>query len=83
MHEGFIFWIVIGGVAGWLAGVMVKGGGFGLLMDIILGVVGAFVGGWLAGKLGIHVGPGWIGSLITAAVGAVLILFVTRLIKRG
>jgi len=61
---------------------MMKGGGFGLLMDIVLGIVGAFVAGWLAG-LGIHIGQGWGGSLITATVGAVLVLFVTRLIKRG
>ncbi len=83
MHSGIIFWILIGGVAGWLAGQVMKGGGFGLVMDIVLGIVGAFVGGWLAGVLGIHIGSGWIGSLITATVGAVLILFVTRLIKRA
>lgn len=83
MHEGILFWIVIGGVAGWLAGVLMKGGGFGLLVDILLGIVGAFVGGWLAGVLGIHIGNGWIGSLVTATVGAVLILFVTRLVNRG
>jgi uncharacterized membrane protein YeaQ/YmgE (transglycosylase-associated protein family) len=53
MHEGFIFWIVIGGVAGWLAGVVMKGGGFGLLMDIVLGIVGAFVGGWPARSVSI------------------------------
>jgi uncharacterized membrane protein YeaQ/YmgE (transglycosylase-associated protein family) len=80
---GFIAWIVVGAIAGWLAGVLVKGGGFGLLADIVVGIVGAFIGGWLFGALGIHLGSGWIGSTITAVVGAVILLVVVRLIKRG
>lgn len=80
---GFIAWIVVGAIAGWLAGVLVKGGGFGLLVDIIVGIVGAFIGGWLFGVLGIHLGSGWIGSIITAVIGAVILLFVIRLIKRA
>lgn len=83
MEHGFIFWILIGAVAGWLAGTLMKGGGFGLLMDIVLGVVGAFVGGWLAGVLNIHIGTGWIGSLITATAGAALVLFLTRIVQRA
>lgn len=82
MHEGIIFWILIGGVAGWLAGLLTRGGGFGMLMDIVLGIVGAFIGGKLAGVLGIHVGAGWVSSLLTATAGAVLIVLVTRLVKR-
>jgi uncharacterized membrane protein YeaQ/YmgE (transglycosylase-associated protein family) len=80
---GFIAWIVVGAIAGWLAGVLVKGGGFGLIVDIIVGIVGAFIGGWLFGMLGIHLGSGWIGSIITAVIGAVILLFVVRLIKRA
>ncbi|TAM12674.1 MAG: GlsB/YeaQ/YmgE family stress response membrane protein [Rhodanobacter sp.] len=80
---GFIAWIVVGAIAGWLAGVLVKGGGFGLLADIGVGIVGAFIGGWLFGLLGIHLGNGWIGSLVTAVIGAVVLLFVVRLIKRA
>ncbi|SDX61217.1 Uncharacterized membrane protein YeaQ/YmgE, transglycosylase-associated protein family [Collimonas sp. OK242] len=80
---GFIAWLIIGAIAGWLAGVLVKGGGFGVLVDIIVGIVGAFIGGWLAGVLGIHVGGGWIASIVTATVGAVILLFVLRLIKRA
>lgn len=80
---GFIAWIVVGAIAGWLAGVLVKGGGFGLLADIVVGIVGAFIGGWLFGLLGIHLGSGWIGSLVTAVIGAVVLLFVVRLIKRA
>ena len=82
MEHGFIVFILIGGVAGWLARVMIKGGGFGLLIDIILGVVGAFVGGWLAGVLGVHIGNGILGSLFTATTGAVVLLLLARLFRR-
>lgn len=79
---GFIAWLIIGAIAGWLAGVLVKGGGFGVLIDIVVGIVGAFIGGWLAGELGIQIGSGWIASIVTATVGAVILLFILRLIKR-
>ena len=82
MEHGIIAWLIIGGVAGWLAGVLVKGGGFGLIVDIIVGIVGAFIGGWLAGVLGISLGGGWLSSIITAVIGAVILLFVIRLIRR-
>ena len=83
MEHGLIAWIVIGAIAGWLAGVVVKGGGFSLIVDIIVGIAGAFIGGWLAGVLGIATGGGWIASIITALVGAVILLFIIRLIKRA
>jgi uncharacterized membrane protein YeaQ/YmgE (transglycosylase-associated protein family) len=83
MEHGIIAWLIIGAIAGWLAGVLVKGGGFGLFVDIIVGIVGAFIGGWLAGVLHISVGGGWISSIITAVVGAVILLFVIRLVRRG
>lgn len=79
---GFIAWIVVGAIAGWLAGVLVKGGGYGLIADIVLGIVGAFIGGWLFGALGIHLG-GLIGSIVTAVIGAVVLLFLVRLVKRA
>ena len=75
-----ILWIVIGIVAGWAAGKIMKGKGFGLIGDLIVGVVGAFLGGWLFGLLHISIGGGIIGSLITAVVGALVLLFVIRLI---
>ncbi len=75
-----ILWIVIGIVAGWLAGKIMKGKGFGLIGDLIIGVVGAFLGGWLFGLLHISIGAGIVGSLITAVVGALVLLFVVRLI---
>ena len=81
--HSIIAWIVIGAVAGWLAGVLVKGGGFGLLGDIVVGIIGAFIGGWLAGVLHIHIGGGWISTIITAAVGASILLLILRLVRRG
>ncbi|PCE28554.1 GlsB/YeaQ/YmgE family stress response membrane protein [Burkholderia ubonensis] len=83
MAHGFIMWLIIGAIAGWLAGVLVKGGGFGLIVDIIVGIVGAIIGGWLAGLLGISVGSGFIGSVIIAVIGAVILLFVIRLFRRA
>jgi uncharacterized membrane protein YeaQ/YmgE (transglycosylase-associated protein family) len=82
MEHGIIAWLIIGIVAGWLAGKIVEGAGFGLVVDIIVGIVGAFIGGWLAGVLGIHIGGGLISSIIVAVIGAVILLVVLRLIKR-
>ena len=82
MEHGIFFWIIIGGVAGWLAGKLMEGGGFGLLMDILLGIVGAFVGAWLTNVLHISIGTGWLASLVTATAGAALLLLLSRLIKR-
>jgi len=74
---------VIGAIAGFLAGKIVEGGGFGLIVDIIVGIVGAVIGGYLAGVLGISIGGGFISSIIVAVIGAVILLFVLRLIKRA
>jgi uncharacterized membrane protein YeaQ/YmgE (transglycosylase-associated protein family) len=74
-----LWFVIIGAIAGWLAGRFMKGHGFGLLGDIIVGVIGAFVGAWLFGLAGVHLGGGLIGSLIVAFVGAVALLFVARL----
>jgi len=81
--HSIIAWIIIGVVAGWLAGLLVKGGGFGLIGDIVVGVIGAFVGGWLAGVLHISIGSGLISSIITATIGAVLLIFILRLVRRA
>ncbi|THD65018.1 GlsB/YeaQ/YmgE family stress response membrane protein [Phenylobacterium sp.] len=81
--HSLIAWLIIGAVAGWLAGSFVKGGGFGLLGDIVVGIIGAFIGGWLAGVLHIHIGSGWISSIITAAVGAILLLILLRAVRRA
>ncbi len=80
--EQFGVLLLIGAIAGWLAGLMIKGGGFGVLGNIIIGVLGAVFGGWLFGVLGISVGNQWVGSLITAVVGAVILVFLLGLIRR-
>ncbi len=79
----FLWFLIIGLVAGWLAGVLMKGGGFGMVGDLVVGVVGALLGGWLFGVLGLSAGGGLIGSLIVAVIGAVVLLFLVRLIKRA
>ena len=79
----FLWFLIIGLVAGWLAGVLMKGGGFGMIGDLVVGVIGAVLGGWLFGALGISAGGGLIGSLVVAVIGAVVLLFLVRLIKRA
>jgi uncharacterized membrane protein YeaQ/YmgE (transglycosylase-associated protein family) len=80
---GFIWMILIGLVAGWLAGQVMKGGGYGVLGDIIVGILGALLGGWLFGLLGGGIGGGLLGSLIVAFIGACILIFLVRLIKRA
>ena len=77
-----IIFLVIGAVAGWLAGLIMKGGGYGLIGDIVVGVIGSVIGGWLFGVLGIAAG-GLIGSIIAAVVGAIILIAILRLIKRA
>jgi uncharacterized membrane protein YeaQ/YmgE (transglycosylase-associated protein family) len=81
--NSLIWFLIIGAIAGWLAGLVMKGRGFGLLGDIIVGIIGAFLGGWLFGRLGLSFGGGLAGSLIVAFLGAVILLFLVRLIKRA
>jgi uncharacterized membrane protein YeaQ/YmgE (transglycosylase-associated protein family) len=78
-----LWFCIVGIIAGWLAGVLVKGGGFGLLGDLVVGVIGALLGGWLFTKLGIWPGGGTLGAILVATVGAVILLFIVRLIKRA
>src|SRR5271170_4041505 len=80
---GFLAWIVVGMVAGWLAGQVMKGGGYGVVVDIILGILGGIIGGWVFGMLGIWPGGGMIGAIIVAFVGAVILVGLTRLVKRA
>ncbi|UJF24251.1 GlsB/YeaQ/YmgE family stress response membrane protein [Suttonella sp. R2A3] len=80
-----IAWLVVGLVAGWLAGLVVKGGGFGLIGDIIVGVIGAFIGGWLGGVLGFATQTSGINlpTIGTAFLGAVVLLAILKMIKRA
>jgi len=77
-----IWFLLIGLIAGWLAGRVMRGGGYGVVGDMIVGVIGALIGGWLFGVLGIGVG-GLIGSIITAFVGAVILIALLRVIRRA
>ena len=80
---GILAWIVVGLIAGWLAGQVMKGGGYGVVIDIVLGILGGVLGGWIFGMLGIWHGGGMIGSIIIAFVGAVILVSITRLLKRS
>ena len=75
-----LIWLVIGAIAGWLAGLLIRGGGFGLIGDIIVGIVGAVIAGYLLPAIGIHLGAGFIRSVINALIGACLVLAVVRLV---
>jgi uncharacterized membrane protein YeaQ/YmgE (transglycosylase-associated protein family) len=81
--EGLLIILFVGLIAGWLAGQIVRGTGYGLVADICLGIVGALIGSWLFPSLGLHLGGGIIASIISATIGAVLLLVVLRLVHRG
>jgi uncharacterized membrane protein YeaQ/YmgE (transglycosylase-associated protein family) len=80
MLTGLIWWIIVGLIAGWAAGKIMKGSGYGTLMDIVLGIVGGVVGGLLLGILGIHA-DGLVGSIIVAIIGAVFLIWLSRRLK--
>jgi uncharacterized membrane protein YeaQ/YmgE (transglycosylase-associated protein family) len=82
-EASMLYAIIVGLIAGWLAGQVMKGGGYGILVDIILGLVGGVIGGWLFGALGVYPGGGVVGSIIVSFVGAVLLVALTRAIKRA
>jgi uncharacterized membrane protein YeaQ/YmgE (transglycosylase-associated protein family) len=82
MISNLIWWVLVGLIAGWAAGKIMKGGGYGVAMDIVLGIVGAVVGGWLVGVLGFQAG-GFISTIIVAIIGAVFLIWITRLIKKA
>jgi uncharacterized membrane protein YeaQ/YmgE (transglycosylase-associated protein family) len=82
MAHGIIAWLVIGGIAGWLAGLLVKGSGFGLIANILIGIVGAVIGGWLTTVVGVGVGYGFVSTLAVSVVGAVVLLLAINLLRR-
>ena len=83
MQHGIILSLIIGGVAGWLAGLIMNGSGFGVIVDILVGIVGGVIGGWIVGTLGLSFGGGILGTLLTAVIGAVVLLFIIRLFRRA
>lgn len=78
-----IWWLIIGLIAGFLASVVMRGGGYGILGDIIAGIIGAFIGGWLFGVLGISLGSGILGSIIVAFIGACILIAILHLFSRS
>ncbi|WP_072396065.1 GlsB/YeaQ/YmgE family stress response membrane protein [Hyphomicrobium sp. CS1GBMeth3] len=80
--EALIIWLIIGAIAGWLAGQIIAGGGFGLVGNIVLGIVGAVVAGWLLPRIGIYIGGGILGDIINATIGALLVILILRLVAR-
>ena len=73
--------LLVGLIAGWLAGTLVRGSGFGLIGDIVVGIVGAFVGGWLLGLVGIYIGGGMFANIVNATIGAVVLLIAIRIVR--
>jgi len=83
MHgESLLIFVLVGAIAGWLGGIVVKGYGLGLIGDIVVGVIGSFIGGWLFGYFHLLHGSGFIGDVIGATVGAILLLVALRLVRR-
>jgi uncharacterized membrane protein YeaQ/YmgE (transglycosylase-associated protein family) len=81
--ESLLVILVIGAVAGWLAGLIVKGYGYGLVGNVVIGIVGAVIGGFLLPRIGLSLGGGILGAIVSATIGAVILLFLIRLIKRA
>jgi uncharacterized membrane protein YeaQ/YmgE (transglycosylase-associated protein family) len=81
--ESILVILLVGLVAGWLAGKIVRGTGFGLIADIAIGIIGAFIAAWLFPKLGIALGTGLVRAIINSTIGAVLLLLVLRLVRGG
>jgi uncharacterized membrane protein YeaQ/YmgE (transglycosylase-associated protein family) len=80
---GIIIWLIIGAIAGWLAGLIVKGFGFGLIGNIVVGIVGAVIAGFLFPRLGIMIGSGFVRDVISATLGAVILLVIIGLVRRA
>jgi uncharacterized membrane protein YeaQ/YmgE (transglycosylase-associated protein family) len=81
--ESLLVILLVGLVAGWLAGQIVQGTGFGLVGDLLIGIVGAFIGSWLVPQLGIHLGSGIVAAIINATIGALILLLIIRLVRGG
>ena len=81
--EGLIIWLVIGAIAGWLAGLIVKGYGFGLAGNIVVGIIGAFIAGWLLPRIGLVIVGGVVAEIVDAVIGAVILLLVIGFFKKA
>ncbi len=81
--ESLLIFLIIGALAGWLGGIIVKGYGLGLIGDMVVGIIGAFIGGWLLPKLHLFHGTGFVMELVSATIGAVILLLLLRVIRRA
>ncbi|MBI1224476.1 MAG: GlsB/YeaQ/YmgE family stress response membrane protein [Bacteroidetes bacterium] len=81
--DHWLYVLIVGAISGWLAGQLFRGYGFGLIGNIIIGIVGSFIGFWLFGKLGISLGTGTISTILTSAAGAIVLLFIAGLFRRS
>ena len=81
--SAILIWIIVGAIAGWLAGLVVRGGGFGLIGDIVVGIVGAFIAGLLLPRIGVNLGVGFVAAVIDAFIGAVILLLIIRVLRRA
>ncbi|MGO9133111.1 MAG: GlsB/YeaQ/YmgE family stress response membrane protein [Methylovirgula sp.] len=79
----FIIWLIVGGIAGWIAGLIVQGSGFGIIGDIVIGILGGFFAGWLLPKAGVPLGTGVIREIIDAVIGAVILILIVKLIRKA
>jgi uncharacterized membrane protein YeaQ/YmgE (transglycosylase-associated protein family) len=82
-NEGLLITLLVGLIAGWLPGQIVRGTGFGIIGDLLIGIVGAFIGSWLLPQLGIHLGLGMIAAIINATLDALVLLLIIRLVHGG
>jgi uncharacterized membrane protein YeaQ/YmgE (transglycosylase-associated protein family) len=78
----FLIWIIVGAVIGWLAGLLIQGGGFGFIADALIGITGSVVAGWLFPRIGIPLGGGLLGSILASVAGAVIVIVIIRLLRR-
>jgi len=81
--ESLIWWLIVGLIAGFLASVVMRGGGYGIVGDIVVGLIGAFIGGWLFSLLGVSSGGSLLGSIIVAFIGACILIFLLRVFSRS
>jgi uncharacterized membrane protein YeaQ/YmgE (transglycosylase-associated protein family) len=82
-NQSLLVILLVGIIAGWLAGRVMEGGGFGLIGDLVVGLVGAFIGDWLLPRLGVHLGTGVVAAIVNAFIGAVVLLLILRLLTGG
>ena len=81
--ESLLIILLVGLIAGWLAGQIVQGTGFGIVGDLIIGIIGAFIGSWLLPQLGIHLGAGIVAAIVNATIGALILLLIIKLVRGG